>query len=59
MEHRNTQKSFGKARKLRREMEDWFARRNPNLELAGWGRPGAVDLCAGDTCVIGGPDRDN
>jgi hypothetical protein len=27
-EHRNTQTSFCKARKLRREKKDWFARRN-------------------------------
>ena len=31
----------------------------PNLELAGWGCPGAVDLRGRDTRVIGGPDRDN
>ena len=33
--------------------------KRPNLELARWRYPGAVDLCGGDTGVIGGPDRDN
>jgi len=31
----------------------------PNLELASRRCPGAVDLCGGDTGVVGGPDRDN
>jgi len=31
----------------------------PNLELAGWRSPRAVDLSGRDTRVIGGPDRDN
>lgn len=33
--------------------------KRPNLELAHWRCPGAVDLGGGDTGVIGGPDRDN
>jgi hypothetical protein len=33
--------------------------KRPNLELARWRCPGAVDLGGRDTRVIGGPDRDN
>jgi hypothetical protein len=33
--------------------------KRPNLELARWRCPGAVDLGGCDTRVIGGPDRDN
>ncbi len=33
--------------------------KRPNLELARWRCPGAVDLGGGGTGVIGGPDRDN
>jgi hypothetical protein len=31
----------------------------PNLELAGWSCPSAVDLSSGDTRVTGGPHRKN